>query len=129
MSGHGEKLTRKQEQAVGALLATATLAEAAQTAGVGEATLRRWLKLPGFRRAYLDARRQVVEGVVSRLQQLSTKAVVTLERNLDSGSAATEVRAALGVLEQAFRGAELLDLVERVEQLEQRQQHQEKKVL
>jgi hypothetical protein len=119
-------MTRKQEQAVGALLASQTLAEAAQLAGVGDATLRRWLKLPTFRRAYLDARRQVVEGVVSGLQQLATKAVEALERNLTCDNPATEVRAALGVLEQTFRGVELLDLAERVEDLEQRQQHREK---
>jgi hypothetical protein len=129
MNGHGEKLTRKMEQAIGALLATATLAEAAQAAGVSEATLRRWLKLPGFRRAFLDARRQVVEGVVTGLQRVATKAVATLERSLDCENPGVEVRAALGIMEQAFRGLELLDLAERVEQLEQRQQHQEKKGL
>jgi hypothetical protein len=129
MSGHGEKLTRKQELAISALLATQTLAEAAHAAELGEATLRRWLKLPSFRRAYLDARRQVVEGVVSRLQQLATKAVDALERNLDCENPGVEVRTALGVLEQTFRGVELLDLAELVEELERRQHHQERQPL
>ncbi len=121
-----KQLTARQEAAITALLAAPTQAAAAATCGVSEPTLRRWLKLPPFRRAYLDARRQVVEGVVSRLQQLATKAVEALERNLTCENPATEVRAALGVLEQTFRGVELLDLAERVEELEQRQQYQER---
>jgi hypothetical protein len=110
-------------------LASPTLAEAAQVAGIGETTLRRWLKLTAFRRAFLDSRRQVVDGVVSRLQLAATKAVEALERNLDCQSPATQVRAALGVLEQTFRGVELLDLAERIEELERRQQHQEREPL
>ena len=38
--GHGEKLSRKQEQAVVALLTMPTIRKAAEKAGVGERTLR-----------------------------------------------------------------------------------------
>jgi len=46
MNGHGEKLTRKQDAAIGALLSKPTITGAAGAVGVGEATLRRWLKEP-----------------------------------------------------------------------------------
>ena len=55
MSGHGEKLTRKQDAAIGALLSQPTISAAAQSVGLGEATLRRWLKDPGFLAAYRSA--------------------------------------------------------------------------
>jgi hypothetical protein len=48
MSGHGEKFGRKKESAIGALLACATLTEAAASCGVGDSTLRRWLHDEGF---------------------------------------------------------------------------------
>ena len=51
MTGHGEKLTRKQEQAIACLLAEATLTAAASHCGIGEATLRRWLRDPQFEAA------------------------------------------------------------------------------
>ena len=51
-NGHGEKLTRKQEQAVAALLEQPTVLRAATVAGVSERTLRLWLKDPGFKAAY-----------------------------------------------------------------------------
>jgi hypothetical protein len=60
MTGHGEKLSRKREQAIAALLTQPTIAAAAKMAGIGERTLRRWLKLPEFASAYDAARREVV---------------------------------------------------------------------
>ena len=55
-NGHGEKLTRKQEQAVAALLEQPTVLRAATAAGVSERTLRLWLKDPGFKAAYPGSR-------------------------------------------------------------------------
>jgi hypothetical protein len=120
MSGHGEKLSRKQEAAILALLQEPTLAAAARACGVGEATLARWLRLPPFQAEYRAARRQVVEHALSQLQQLSSEAAATLRRNLSCGLPSVEVRAALGVLDQALRAVELLDLAERVAALEER---------
>ena len=115
--GHGEKLTRKQELAIAALLSSPTIEAAAVQAGVAVATLRRWLKDAPFIVEYRTARRQVVEAAVGRLQQASGNAVEALSRNLNCGNAGNEIRAALGVLDQAYRGTELLDLAERLERL------------
>jgi len=82
MRGHGQKLTRKQEGAIAALLAEPTHAAASVVAGVAESTLHRWLQLPDFLRAYRQARRRVVEHAVGRLQRVTNRAVDALERNL-----------------------------------------------
>jgi hypothetical protein len=119
MGGHGEKLSRKWEQAIAALLTSATIEEAAEKAKVGVTTLRRWLSEPAFRNAYRRARTDVLERTVATLLRLSTSAVVALARNLTCGKPACEIRAALGILEQATRGVELLDLAERVQLLEE----------
>ncbi|MGD1092125.1 MAG: hypothetical protein ABSB35_09045 [Bryobacteraceae bacterium] len=55
-SGHGSKFSSKKEAAV-ALLSQRSMEEAAKTAGIGTQTLYRWLKLPEFQAAYLEARR------------------------------------------------------------------------
>jgi hypothetical protein len=104
VSGHGEKLSRKQEQAVAALLAEPTLEAAAASAGVGSATLRRWLREPEFAATYRQVRRHVVEGAVGRLQQAATEAADALKRNLTCGKPAAEIAAAKALLETAFRG-------------------------
>jgi hypothetical protein len=120
------KLTRKQEAAIGFLLTERTQEAVAEKTGVSTATLRRWLRLPTFMGAYRDARRLVVEAATGQVQRAALKAVRTLTRNLRCGNSSVEVRAAAIVLEQAFRGVELIDLVQRVEQLEQLSAEREK---
>src|SRR5688572_2498466 len=118
MIGHGEKLTRKQDLAIGALLSEQTLASAAESIGVSEVTLRRWLKLPEFLAAYRAARREVVEKAVAQLQQSSWAASTTLLKLLGAQSEGVRLRAAVAILEHANKGLELIDFEERLEALE-----------
>jgi hypothetical protein len=83
MKGHGEKLTRKEEQAIAALLTHPTINAAAKAIKVSEATLWRWLQLPAFQRRYRAARAASVAHAIMRLQQVSARAVDTLEAVLD----------------------------------------------
>jgi hypothetical protein len=122
MKGHGEKLTRKQEQAIAALLSEATVMAAAEKAGVAEVTLHRWLKQEEFLSAYRAARREVVEKAVAQMQQSSWAASTTLIRLLGSGSDSVRLRAAQTILDQANRGLEMLDFEERLAALERQQE-------
>jgi hypothetical protein len=115
----GGKRPRQEEAALAALLAEPTIALAAEKAGIGASTLLRWLQEPSFKARYREARRQVVEAAIGRLQHVSTKAVDALERNLTCGIPAVEVGAAKAVLDQAVKAVEVMDLAERVEQIEQ----------
>jgi len=119
MGGHGERLSRKQEQAVLALLEHATLKQAAAAIKVNEKTLRGWLKIPAFQGEHRAARRRIVEEGITRLQQLTTGAVLALGRNLSCGIPGVEVRAAQAVLDRSLQAVELGDLLQRFEELEQ----------
>jgi hypothetical protein len=118
VSGHGEKRSRSEETAISALLACSTIDAASEQAGIAPATLRRWLRDPDFQRRYREARRQVVEQAVSALQQAACASVETLQRNLTCGAPAAEITAAKAILDQAFKGMEVIDLAARIEQLE-----------
>lgn len=118
MSGHGTKLPRRQERAVAALLTAPSIRQAADQAGVADATLRRWLRDPDFAGAYREARHGVVEAAHVALVTAVEEAVAALRRNLSCGNPGVEVRAAVAVLDQASRAQELLDIVGRVERLE-----------
>jgi hypothetical protein len=96
----------------------AGLEAAAKKANVAYRTLKKWLQLPEFQKAYRTARRRVVEYAIGRLQQATGKAIDTLKRNLTCGHAGSEIRAALGILEHSVKAVELTDLVERVEEIE-----------
>src|SRR5262245_50527811 len=120
MAGHGEKMSRKQEQAIAALLAEPTVERAAEKAGVAHRTLKGWLAQPGFKAAYRKARTAVMEEAVTCLQRSCMGAVQALNRNLEEGLPATQVKAATAILDRAIRGAEFLDLLDRIEELERR---------
>lgn len=110
MSGHGEKRSRRQDVAIAALLIHSTMPAAATAAGVSLATLRRWLRIPEFQRAYQAAREEVVERAIRRLEAQAHEAAETLVRNLRSGRPAAEIRAAVAILEQVALKAEPQDV-------------------
>jgi hypothetical protein len=117
-SGHGAKRPRREDAAIVALLACPTIDDAATQAGIGESTLRGWLRDPDFQRKYRDARRQVVEQAITGLQQATTEAVAALRRNLSCGVPAAEISAAKAVIDFSLKAVELVDLAERVDALE-----------
>jgi hypothetical protein len=117
VSGHGEKRSRQAEAAISALLAYPTIEAAAEQAGIGVATLRRWLAEDDFQRRYREARRQIVEQAISGLQQATGEAVETLRRNLTCGVPASEIAAAKAIIDQSLKGIELLDLAADVAEL------------
>jgi hypothetical protein len=118
--GHGERLSRKMEHAIAALLLAPTIGDAAKKAGVAERTLRTWLNLPIFKDAYLKARRQVVEHAISQLQRSARAAVATLQRNLKCGQPGAENGAAAMILKLSLQGVNQEDLLARLDALERR---------
>ena len=111
MKGHGAKSDSQREQAILALLTHPTIPEAAEACGVGQTTLWRWMQEPDFRDRYRQARRQVLEGAIA-------EAATTLRRLLTADSESVRLGAARAILDQATKGADLLDLEARIAALE-----------
>lgn len=114
----GRVENRRLELAITALLEAGTYGEAAAQLNVAESTLRRWAAQPEFAAAYRQARQQVLEAALAKLQAATGKAVDALVRILDGDSANAACRAAGLILEHAERAHEWLDLTDRVAQLE-----------
>ena len=121
MVGHGQKLGRKKEAAITALLTHRNVDEAAQAAGVGATTLWRWLSLPEFQAEYRKARRDAFSQSVARLQQGTSAAATTLLKTMiDPGtSASVKVRAAEAIFHHAAKAIEIEDIEARVSAMEQ----------
>jgi hypothetical protein len=120
MRGHGAKFSRKMEEAVAAVLTQKNLEEAARSVGIGTATLLRWQKMPEFKAALRQARRDAYSQSIARLQQATGAAVSTLLKTMvDPGTPpSTKVRAADSVLSHAAKAIELEDIEARVSELE-----------
>ena len=120
MAGHGEKLSRKKEQAIAALLSQRGIEEAARAVGIGASTLRRWLRLPEFKEEYLQARRDVVNQVHARIQQNSGAAASVLLKLMADPTTPSSVRArtAQCILERSAKSLEEEDIEVRIAMLE-----------
>ena len=120
MAGHGEKLSRKQDQAIAALLAHSSIPEAARSIDIGERTLWRWLQKEDFREEYRRARAEVVRHAVVRVQAGMSQAVQTLMDVMlnDEAPASSRVSAAKSMLDLGIKAVELEDLGSRLDRLE-----------
>lgn len=119
--GHGNKLSRKKEQAIIALLEAPTVKEAAEMVKINPATLYKWMALPEFKEAYREARHRAMGEAIARLQQASSEAVDTLRDVMGDQEAtpASRVTAARAVLELGMRGTEIEVIEVRLKQLEE----------
>ncbi len=113
--------SRKEQEAIAALLSSPSITAAAGKLGISELTLRRWLEEPAFAKAYRQARAQIVEHAIGVLQQTTSRAVTTLFEALGCDSPATRVRAASVLLERSLKAVELSEIMSRLDALEARQ--------
>lgn len=117
-------MNKNHEKALSALLETSTITEAAMKANLSPATLYRYLADDDFQKEYRKARRALVESSIGQIQSATGEAVETLRKNLACENPAVEVRAAQILLDTAFKGIELMDVLERLETLENEVQKQ-----
>ena len=121
MTGHGAKFGRKKEEAIAALLTERNIEEAARSIDLAPKTLRRWLQVPEFQKAYRQARRDAYSQAVARLQQGTSAAATNLLKTMvEPGTpASVRVRAAEAIFSHAFKAIEIEDIEARVSELEQ----------
>ena len=120
MAGHGEKIGRKKEEAIIALLSQPSVEQAARAASIGPRTLLRWLQMPEFKAAYYKARRDAFGHATARLQQASGAAASTLLKIMVDKDAPTSsrLRAAESILSHGAKAIEIEDIEARVAALE-----------
>jgi transposase-like protein len=115
-----DNLSGKQLQAIPALLATASVAAAAEQVDVDPSTLYRWMQDPAFAAALTRARRDTLAQATARLSALAVAAVEVLAAVMLNPKigAQTRVTAAGKLLDLAYRAAEQDLVLDRIEALE-----------
>ena len=120
-TGHGDKLSRKREMAITALLSQPSIPAAAKSIGVAEKTLWRWLQRNDFREAYLEARRQLIRQALTTIQTAMEEAVQTLRDVMNDSESppASRLTAARAIIDFALKGLEIEDFEMRLSILEE----------
>ncbi len=109
---------RNREKILIALIETSTIRQAATRAGIGEATIYRFLQDKEFLSEYRNARRQTVETAIAQMQNAASEAVETLKELQHCENPAVAARCAQIIFENSVKGLETTDILERLEILE-----------
>jgi len=119
-----KELTKGQQRAIEALMLSNTIAQAAEKAKVSERSIYYWMNQEHFQTALMRVRRNALAHTSTRLQQMSARAVDTLEGVLDDekASSASRVSAARLSLDMLYRGSALDDIVQRLYPIENQYQ-------
>jgi hypothetical protein len=117
----GQNLPPNQQKALSALLSNTSVEAAAQKCGLGERTVRRYLKDPTFAAAYREARDEIFTEAATGMRAIATKAITTLSSGLDeSEDINTRLRAARSVLDYWIKTVELERRLKETEEFEER---------
>ena len=113
-------MTPRKEKALQALLVCRTRAEAAKTAGIGESTLREYMKDAEFMERYKQAFGGMVADATRQAQQTLSPALSTLKEIMEEREeqASARITAARSILEYAMKLCEQTDILDQLRELE-----------
>ena len=114
------KSERLKEATIVALLTSSSIEDAAQSVGISETTIYRWLKMPDFQDALTEAKREAVRVAVAKLQQGAGEAVDALKGIMSDSKAPASARvsAAKTVIDMALKSTEIEEITKRIDELE-----------
>ena len=97
------KLTHRQYRAIECLASSVTVADAAKSAGVGRATLYRWLKDPVFKAACEQRRAETLSYTKQRIKELYIETLDNLDDFLGSPDPQVRMQAGKIIMEYHAR--------------------------
>ena len=110
-------MTHKQTQALAAWLTQPTKEKAAQAAGIGLTTLKRYLDDPEFQAEYQKAVSEMIEDAAAQAKQSLNPALSCLREIVEDGeeTATARIQAARSLLEYGLRLTEIVDILRTLE--------------
>lgn len=113
-------MTPRKEKALQALLVCRTRAEAAKAAGIGESTLREYMKDAEFMERYKQVFGGMVADATRQAQQTLSPALSTLREIMEDREeqASARITAARSILEYAMKLCEQTDILDQLRELE-----------
>ena len=113
------QLSHRQQTALPIIAAAPTIAQAARSAGISNATLHRWLNDPNFRTELTRQRQETAALARQEIQALTLRSISALSDALDDPNINIRLRAARYALTFAIRLNEVEKLQSEVQYLEE----------
>ena len=93
-SGGADALSPRQQSALPLVALSPSLAQAAQSAGVGRSTLNRWMNDPAFRSEIVRVRQEAADLARQEMQGMMLRAASVINNAMDDPDPAIRLRAA-----------------------------------
>ena len=113
-----ERLTRRQIEALPFLIKPGTITQRAKNAGIGRATLYRWLQESDFREAFEELRKETLRFAETEAQAIAGDAISVIYELMHTGDQGVRLRAALAALNLAKDARFAEEIANRLEHLE-----------
>lgn len=113
-------MTHKQAKTLAALLTQPTKEKAAQAAGIGLTTLKRYLADPQFQKEYQKAISGLIEDAATAAKQSLAPALSCLREIVtrDGASDANKIAASRSLIEYGLKLIETFDILRKLDELE-----------
>jgi hypothetical protein len=118
MNKNGQKLTKRQVQAIPAILAAKSITDGCREARVSRTQFYTWLEQPDFRAEYERQRSALIDVALDALKASTGEAVEVLKALLKSRNDNVKLRASTAILEHVGRFMEIEDIARRLDALE-----------
>ena len=109
----------RYQRAIDELIKSGSRKEAADRAGVSLGTIDRWHNAQEFQIMLAKAQSEATRTVTAQVWNALNEATHTLQRNLNCGTPASEIRAASAMFDIALRLRDALDVNDRLATLEE----------
>ena len=112
-------LTKRQEQVLPILLSSTSYEEAARRAKISPKQIYEWLKEDNFKKELMKRRNEIFCEALHFLKSSIIKATKTLVSLLETSDDRLKMQVADKIINNAYKGAELINLEERISLLEE----------
>ncbi|MFZ7176526.1 replication protein [Streptococcus hyovaginalis] len=115
-----DKLTRRQEKFLNAILINGNISQVSQELGISRNTAYNYLNDVTFRRIYRERRNEMLKRTTTMLQSASIEAVKVLQEIMLDESVSPHARqqSAQTILSMAYKANEQTEILEMIEELE-----------
>jgi hypothetical protein len=119
-SPNGVEQVARLEEIAAAVLTHPTQKQQAQALSVHQDTLRAWMRMPAVQQAVSEARRELLQGVITALQNSILESITVLQRLMrTSESEWMRHQCAQSLLVSGLRSVEMADTEARMARIEQ----------